>query len=254
MEVAGSAASTHWGHYLPVQRAIGHSSVWSVATRHAPLLWKLGLETRGRTTLPEPGAHHPSILVARGRDGEGGSGWPLVARGAALPRQVPVPLVWGGVTTVHGVTVQAGAPLGYLRYRRVTAQNRTSLGVRDRRLPAEHGAALHGLAQGRLSAEDRAPLRPLSQRGLSAEDRAALSSLRQTTTKDGTATETYHAHLEAISWQRLLAHDGAILISTRALLEDGVVGGAKDVGPVLCDGTSVAQRRLGGFRGERAGI
>ncbi len=109
-------------------------------------------------------------------------------------------LIWCGVTTVHGVTVQTGASLGYLRYRWVTAQNWTSLRVCDRWLSTEHRAALYGLAQGRLSAEDRTLLRPLSQRGLSAEDWAALSSLRQTTTKDGTAMETYHTHLKAISW------------------------------------------------------
>lgn len=171
-----------------------------------------------------------------------------------------MPLIWGGVTTVHGVTVQTGASLGHLRYRRVTAQNWTSLWMRDRWLSAEHGAALHGLAQGWLSAEDRAPLRPLSQRGLSAEDWAALSSLRQTATKDGTATETYQTHLKAISWRRLLAQDGTILISTWALLEDSVVGWeansgvAIDVGPVLCMGTSVAECCLGGFRSGWAGI
>lgn len=109
-------------------------------------------------------------------------------------------LIWGGVATLHGVTVQTGASLGYLRYRWVTAKNWTSLRVCDRWLSAEHRAALHRLTQGRLSTEDRTPLRPLSQRGLSAQDRAALCSLRQTTTKGGTVTDTHHTHLEAISW------------------------------------------------------
>lgn len=262
VEVAGSASSTHWGHYLPIQRAIGQSSIWSITTWHAPLLWKLGLETRGWATLPEPCTHphHPPILVACRRDGEGGSGWPLIARGAALSRQVTVSLIWGGVTAVHWVTVQTGASLGYLRYRWVTAQNWTSLGVGYRWLSAEHGAALHRLAQGWLSAEDWASLRPLSHWGLSAEDWAALSSLRQTTTKDGTATETYNTHLEAISWWCLLACNGTIWISIWALLRDGVVGGeamgwvAKDVGPILCMGTSMADHCLGGFWGGWAGI
>lgn len=105
VEVARGASTTPWRHYFPVQCAIGQSTVWSVTTRHAPLLWKLGLEARGWATLPEPYTHHPSIQVACKRDGEGGSRWSLVARGAALPRQVPVSLIWGGVATVHGVTV-----------------------------------------------------------------------------------------------------------------------------------------------------
>ena len=79
--------------------------------------------------------------------------------------------------------------------------------------------------------------------------------------KDWTATQAYHTHLEAINWWCLLTHDdGHILISTWALLEDGVVGGvakgwvAKDVGPVLCEGTSVAERYLAGFWGGWAGV
>jgi len=158
--------------------------------------------------------------------------------------------VRGGVTAVHGVTVQTGASLGYLRYRWVTAQNWTS----DRRLSAEHGAALYGLTQGRLPAEDRAPLRHLTQRGLSAEDRAAQGSLRQMTTKSGTATETFHTHIKAVSWRCLLAHDRTLLHSTQALLEEGVVGGAEDVGPVLRMGTSMAQRCLGRIWGGRARV
>lgn len=117
----------------------------------------------------------------------------------------------------------------------------------DRWLSVEHRAALQGLAQGRLSAEDWASLRPLSQSGLSAKDRAALSSLRQTVTEDGTAAETWHTHLKAISWWYLLAHGGTILTNSRALLEDGVVCGTEDVRPVLCMGTSMAERSLGQF-------
>lgn len=165
--------------------------------------------------------------------------------------QVPVPLIRSGVTAVHRVTVQTGASLGHLRNRWVAAQHWTPLGICYRWLSVELGAALQWLAQGRLSAEDRASLRPLSQRGLSAEDWAALSSLRQTMTEDGTAGETagetWHTHLIAISWWYMLDHGGNIMISSRALLEDGIVSGTKDVHRVLCMGTSTAECGLGQF-------
>jgi len=66
VEVARSTSSTHWGHCLPIQCAIGHGSIWSITTRHAPLLWELRLKTRGWATLPETYTHphHPAILVA----------------------------------------------------------------------------------------------------------------------------------------------------------------------------------------------
>ena len=258
VEVSERASSSHRRHYLPVQCAIGMSSIRSVATGHAPLFWKLGLEARGWAALPEPYTHphHPPILEACRRDGEGGSGWSLVAWGAALPRQVPMSLIWGGVAAVHRVTVQTGASLGHLWHRRVTAQNRTSLGVCDRRLSAEYGAALHGLTQGRLSTEDRAPLRPLSQRDLSAEDRAILSPRWKTPTQHGTATwhVTRHAHIITISCWCLLTHDWTVLVSARVLLQDGTVSGAIDVGPLQCMGTSMAECGLGGFWGGRARV
>lgn len=194
--------------------------------------------------MPESTArpHHPPILVACRRNGEGGCRRSLVARGAALPGQVAVPLIRSVITAVHGVTVQTGASLGHLRHRRVAAQHRTPLA--NRWLSAENGAALQGLAQRRLSAEDGTPLRLLSQRRLSAEESASRSSLRQTVTEVGVATEPHHTNIKSISLGRLLAHDGAVLTTTRARLKDGAVSGAGDVRPVLCTGTSMADCSL----------
>lgn len=250
VEVAGSASSTHGGHYLSVQ-----CSIWSVATWHAPLFWKLGLETRGWATLPKSSTHPhcPPIQVTCWWGGKGGGRGTLVARGAALSWQVPVSLIWCVVPAVHRVTVQTGASLRHLRNRWVMGQNRTSMRKCDRWLPAEHRAALDRLTQRWLSAEDRAPFRPLSKRGLSAEDWAALSPLRQMTTEDGTATGTRNAHIKAINCWCLLAHGGTVVISG-ALLEDRTVSGANDVGPVLRMRTSMAECGLRGLWGGRAGI
>lgn len=236
MEVAGVASSAGRGHDLPVQGAVGQRSVqpvsaWPVSARHAPLLRQLRQEARGGAALSEA-AHHPTLLVSCRRDGEGGRGGPLVARGAALPGQVPVPLVRGGVAAVHGVSVQAGAPLGHLRHRRVAPQHRAALGVCDGWLAAQHRAALHGVSQGRLPAEDRAALGALAQRRLAAQDGAALSSLGQAAAQHGAAA---HTHLEAVGGTGLLAQGGHV-----PLLQDGGEDGvAQDVGPVLGMGTPV---------------
>lgn len=114
VEVAGSATSTCWRPYPSIHCAIRDHSIGFITTGHAPFFWKLRLEARGRASLAESHTHsHYSVILVRW-DREGWSGWSLITRWTALSWQVPMSLIWSCVATVHGVTVQTGASLGYM--------------------------------------------------------------------------------------------------------------------------------------------